>query len=245
MILEHLTRIEGLWQSSLASQRLQLALPSSSPATSIDTNLSNDDMMARSVSGIMPSVKPLVVGLGSKLSPSISISSVPKLHTTPALHLLQWPLIRDPVSESYNPQNLLHLEMTRERLRMTPSSSLDLTNAPLYVPDFFDHANVWYACMNSYTWERHHRAVLAQGLREGPVSYLVLLVLALGNASQAGSIAFVPADCKSPGLPYFAAAWYLLPSVMMRNSAIATQCMVLASAYLFYLVRPLEAWTML
>ncbi|KAF7515058.1 hypothetical protein PCG10_004057 [Penicillium crustosum] len=31
----------------------------------------------------------------------------------------------------------------------------------------------------------------------------------------------------------------------MRNTVVATQCMVMASAYLFYLVRPLEAWTLL
>ena len=47
------------------------------------------------------------------------------------------------------------------------------------------------------------------------------------------------------GLPYFAAAWALLPGLMTRNSVLSAQCTVLASAYLFYLVRPLEAWTLL
>lgn len=32
---------------------------------------------------------------------------------------------------------------------------------------------------------------------------------------------------------------------MMRNTVLSAQCTVLASAYLFYLVRPLEAWTLL
>jgi hypothetical protein len=32
---------------------------------------------------------------------------------------------------------------------------------------------------------------------------------------------------------------------MTRNSVLSAQCTVLASAYLFYLVRPLEAWTLL
>jgi hypothetical protein len=132
---------------------------------------------------------------------------------------------------------------------MTPSPTgvgvLDLANAPAYVRAFFSHANIWYACVNPYTWPRYYRTALGKGFQDGPVSCLVLLVLALGAASRNGSIAFIPKDTQAPGLAYFAAAWNLLPSVMMRNSAIATQCMVLASAYLFYLVRPLEAWTLL
>lgn len=186
-------------------------------------------------------------GLGSwDNSPrSISISTMPKVHTTPALHLLQWPLIRNLVSGPYDPQNLLQLEMAREPLRMVPNSGLDLVNGPAYIEAFFHHANVWYACVNPHTFNRHYKAAALQGLQEGPVSCLVLLVLALGNASRHGSIAIVPPDCEPPGLSYFAAAWALLPSVMMRNSATAAQCMVLASAYLFYLVRPLEAWTLL
>lgn len=170
---------------------------------------------------------------------------MPKVHTTPALHLLQWPLIRDLVSRPYDPQNLLQLEMAREPLQLTPNPGFDLANAPAYVRAFFGHANVWYACVNPYTWNRYYRTALGQGFQDGPVSCLVLLVLALGSASRHGSIAFIPADSKPPGLAYFAAAWTLLPSVMMRNSVIATQCMILASAYLFYLVRPLEAWTLL
>ena len=74
---------------------------------------------------------------------------------------------------------------------------------------------------------------------------MVLLVLALGSASHNGSIAFIPQSKEAPGFSYFAAAWNLLPSIMMRNSVSAAQCIVLASAYLFYLVRPLEAWTLL
>ncbi|PWY68062.1 hypothetical protein BO70DRAFT_366160 [Aspergillus heteromorphus CBS 117.55] len=32
---------------------------------------------------------------------------------------------------------------------------------------------------------------------------------------------------------------------MIRNSVLAAQCVILASAYLYYLARPLEAWTLL
>jgi hypothetical protein len=170
---------------------------------------------------------------------------MPKVHTTPALHLLQWPLIRDLIAGPYDPQNLLQLEMSREPLQMVPNAGLDLVNGQVYVEAFFHHANVWYACVNPRTFNRHYNTAVVQEFQEGPVSCLVLLVLALGKASRYGSIAFVPPDREPPGLAYFAAAWALLPSVMMRNSASAAQCMVLASAYLFYIVRPLEAWTLL
>lgn len=247
LILEHLTRIEGLLHSSLAAQGPhQLALSSTSPATSNDTGIGSEDPITR-MNGMSTSGRMTAVGLGSWANPppSISISTMPKVHSTPALHLLQWPLIRDLVSGPYDPQNLLQLEMAREPLRLNPNSGLDLANAPAYVQAFFNHANIWYACVNPYTWNRYYRTALAQEFQDGPVSCLVLLVLALGAASRSGSISFLPADHEPPGLPYFAAAWAILPSVMMRNSAIAAQCMILASAYLFYLVRPLEAWTLL
>lgn len=170
---------------------------------------------------------------------------MPKMHTTPALHLLQWPLIRDLVPGGYDPQQLLQLEMAREPLRLTPNSGFDLTNASSYAQAFFNYGNVWYACVNPYTWNRYYQSALAQGFQDGPMSCLVLLVLALGSASHNGSISLVSPDREPPGLPYFAAAWSFLPSIMMRNTVIAAQCMVMASAYLFYLVRPLEAWTLL
>ncbi|KAJ5630560.1 uncharacterized protein N7484_010660 [Penicillium longicatenatum] len=245
LILEHLVRIEGLLHASLSTPGPQSALSSNSPTTSHDTNLGNEDPGAKINNGA-PTWK-MSVGLASWANPpsSISISTMPRVHTTPGLHLLQWPLVRDLVLKPYGPQSLLQLEMAREPLRMTPNSGFDLGNVPTYVQAFFGHANVWYACVNPYSWNRYYRTALAQRFQEGPVSCLVLLVLALGCASREGSMAFVPPDCEPPGLPYFATAWSLLPSVMMRNSVMAVQCMVLASAYLFYLVRPLEAWNLL
>jgi hypothetical protein len=248
LILDQLARIENLLHSNLTNQTPLLALSTTSPATSNDTNIGSEDPLIRTSSSGLPVPGRLsAVGLGSWVNPpaSISISTMPKMHTTPALHLLQWPLIRDLVSGAYDPQHLLQLEMARESLRLTPNSGFDLTNASTYAQAFFTYGNVWYACVNPYTWNRYYQSALAQGFQEGPMSCLVLLVLALGSASHGGSISFVPVDREPPGLPYFAAAWSFLPSVMMRNTVIATQCMVLASAYLFYLVRPLEAWTLL
>ncbi|KAJ5447836.1 hypothetical protein N7445_002657 [Penicillium cf. griseofulvum] len=248
LILDHLARIESLLHSTLPNQGSHLAFSSTSPATSNDTTLGSDDPLTKTSSSGLPVHGRLsAVGLASWVNPptSLSISTMPKMHTTPALHLLQWPLIRDLVSGVYDPQHLLQLEMAREPLRLTPNSGFDLTNASTYAQAFFNYGNVWYACVNPYTWNRYYQSALAQGFQEGPMSCLVLLVLALGSASHSGSISFVSPDREPPGLPYFAAAWSFLPSVMMRNTVVAAQCMVMASAYLFYLVRPLEAWTLL
>ncbi|PGH14823.1 hypothetical protein AJ79_02839 [Helicocarpus griseus UAMH5409] len=246
LILEHLTRIEGMLHSSLVGQTSHLALSSTSPAASNGTGLSGDDILGKAPNLVSSVPGPIsVVGLGSWVSPPTSISTMPKMHTTPALHLLQWPLIRDLVSRPYDPQNLLQLEMAREPLRMGSTLSLDLANTATYVQSFFERVNVWYACVNPYNWTRYYRTALSQGFREGPESCIVLLVLALGSASNSGSISYIPPDKEPPGMAYFAAAWQLLPSLMMRNSVLSAQCMILASAYLFYLVRPLEAWTLL
>ncbi|OJJ50444.1 hypothetical protein ASPZODRAFT_56188 [Penicilliopsis zonata CBS 506.65] len=247
LILERLTRIEGLLQSSLAvqAQTTQFPLSSTSPTTSNDTNIGADEPVAKP-----PSITPIpgkvtVVGLGSWAHPPTSISTMPKVHTTPALHLLQWPLIRDLVSGPYDPQNLLQLEMAREPLRLISNTGIDMTNSPVYIRAFFERVNVWYACVNPYTWNRYYRTALSRRFKDGAESCVVLLVLALGSAGHHGSISFAPPDHEAPGLSYFAAAWKILPALTMRNSVLSAQCMILASAYLFYLVRPLEAWSML
>jgi len=241
-----LTRIEGLLQSSLIGKTAQLE-PSTTtpPAASNDTNRGGEDLVTKASNAVTNQGDMSAVELGPWVSPPANISVMPKVHTTPALHLLQWPLIRDLVSRPYDPQNLLQLEMSREPLRMRSTVSLDLSDAEMYVHAFFERANVWYACVNPYTWTRYYRTALSQGFREGPESCIVLLVLALGSASMGGSISRIPPDQEPPGMTYFAAAWSLLPSLMMRNSVLSAQCMLLASAYLFYLVRPLEAWTLL
>jgi len=184
------------------------------------------------------------IGVGTWSAPT-NISTMPKVHTNAALHLLQWPLIRDLVSRPYDPQILLQLEMNREPLQLSKNPHLDLSNTSAYIEAFFSKVNVWYAVVNPYNWQSHYRIALSNGFREGAESCVVLLVLALGQASCAGSISRVPHNEDPPGLQYFAAAWALLPGLMTRNSVLAAQCTVLASAYLFYLVRPLEAWTLL
>lgn len=241
LILEHLNRIEGLLQTNLANG---LGLATHSPAAS---NSTSDELLARSSNNMAAlGMIPPVNGLGTwNNTTNNNISTMPKTHTTPALHLLQWPMIRDLVSRPYDPQVLLQLEMAREPLVFGQSLGLDLSNTGAYVQAFFERVNVWYACVNPYNWTSYYRIALSHGFREGPESCVVLLVLALGHAGSAGSISQQPSDKDPPGLQYFAAAWALLPSLMTRNSMLSAQCQILAAAYLFYLVRPLEAWNLL
>jgi hypothetical protein len=241
--LEHLTRIEVLLQSNLVGQTSNLALSTGSPSVNGGTTISNDDVMNMQNGNNFVSMIP-ATGLGTWTTPT-NISTMPKVHTNAALHLLQWPLIRDLVSRPYDPQILLQLEMAREPLALSKTPCLDLSNTSAYIEAFFVKVNVWYACVNPFNWNNHYRIALSNGFREGPESCIVLLVLALGQASCSGSISRVVSNEDPPGLPYFAAAWALLPGLMTRNSVLSAQCTVLASAYLFYLVRPLEAWTLL
>lgn len=243
LILERLSRIEGLLQNNLITQTNQLSLTNGSPAVSSATALSSDELAAVSNHVNFVSMIP-VTGLGTWTAPT-NISTMPKVHTNAALHLLQWPVIRDLISRPYDPQILLQLEMSREVLELPKSLCMDLSNTSIYISAYFARVNVWYACVNPYSWPHHYRTALCNGFREGPESCVVLLVLALGQASMSGSISRIPLSEEPPGLSFFASAWALLPSLMTRNTVLSAQCMVLASAYLFYLVRPLEAWTLL
>ncbi|RDW90896.1 putative C6 finger domain protein [Aspergillus mulundensis] len=245
LIIERLTRIEGLLQTSLATQNSHFALSSTSPATSNGTNIGSDDAGAKASSHLAIPKGTSIAGLASWANPPTSISTMPRVHTTPALNLLNWPLIRELVARPYDSQTLLQLEMAREPLRMTPPVAFDLSRATAYIESFFERVNVWYACVSPYTWARYYNTAISLSFREGPESCVVLLVLALGCAAECGSIALVSTDRDPPGLSFFRAAWNILPSVMMRNSVVAAQCIIMAAAYLFYLVRPLEAWTLL
>jgi hypothetical protein len=128
LIIERLNRIEGLLQSTLVGQATHFPLSSTSPTTSNDTNVGSDDAVTKASTIAAVSGRTSVAGLGSWVNPPTSISTMPKVHTTPALHLLQWPLIRDLVAGPYDPQTLLQLEMAREPLRFPSAAGFDLSN---------------------------------------------------------------------------------------------------------------------
>ncbi|KAK6503234.1 hypothetical protein TWF481_008263 [Arthrobotrys musiformis] len=242
LILEHLNRIESLLQNALPSTPPGSGMAmSASPAISHSTNLSGDGRMAQLNIGMSNN---LASGMGAWANIH-NISSMPKNHSTPALNLLQWPKINHLVSLPYSPETLLQVELDRPPLQFNTSMNLDLSNTNAYVQAYFERVNVWYAVVNPYNWTSLYKTALSQGFRTGPESCVVLLVLALGQASTRGSISRVPIHEDPPGMSYFSAAWALLPSLMTRTTMLSAQCMILTSAYLFYLVRPLEAWTLL
>ncbi|RYP51984.1 hypothetical protein DL768_002780 [Monosporascus sp. mg162] len=247
LILERLNRIESLLQINLVNNHANgIHISHDSPPISNGTTLSGDHLLVQNSSGNFVSIIPNG-GLGTWTSATgTNISTMPKVHTNAALHLLQWPLIRDLVQRPYDPQIILQLEMAREPLHsLAKTPCVDLSNTNAYIEAYFERVNVWYACVNPYTWRSHYRTALSTGFREGAESCIVLLVLALGQASLRGSISRIVPQEDPPGLQYFTAAWSLLPGMMTANTVLAAQCHLLAAAYLFYLVRPLEAWNLL
>lgn len=248
LILEQLSRIEGLLHSNLAAPVTVGALAGPiSPATSNTASTGPEDGMAKrlsTTSGTVPTANPLPLnGFGTW---SANISTMPKSHTTPALHLLQWPVIKDLISRPCDPQVLMQLEMSRPPLDFGSHYSLDFSNITPYVHSFFDRVNVWYAVVNPHVWHSHYRTAISQGFRSGAESCICLLVLALGQAGHYGqSISRIPHNSPPAGMSYFAAAWSLLPNLITRNDILSAQCHVLAAAYMMYLVRPLEAWNLL
>ncbi|XWW95430.1 hypothetical protein V2A60_003389 [Cordyceps javanica] len=258
MIIEQLNRIEGMLQANMSQQRSRgsNATNPSQPSPAISGSAA---AAAASMSPNGPLTTPNGTeapvpiirsgGLGtwpSGAAAGTNISTMPKCHTNAALHLLQWPLIRDLVPRQYDPQILVQLEMEREPLPLLAKTpAVDLSNTQAYVEAYFAKVNVWYACVNPYTWRAQYRKALSNGFREGPESCVVLLVLALGQASLGGHISRRPRGQDPPGMPYFTAAHALLPGMLTASSAVAAQCHLLAAAYLFYLARPLEAWSLL
>ncbi|KAA8895256.1 hypothetical protein FN846DRAFT_911988 [Sphaerosporella brunnea] len=241
LILEHLNRIETLLHNALPSPSHMAMQGAASPAVSATTGLSDDALMRSTLNLTNAGTGGNQPGMGTWTN----FSSMPKSHSTPALNLLQWPKICQLVSRPYSPQHLLQLELNRTPLQLDASLTLDLSNTAAYVQAFFERVNVWYACVNPYNWTSYYRTALSQGFRSGAESCIVLLVLALGNASTRGSLSRISPDEDPPGMSYFSAAWALLPSLMTRTTMMSAQCMILTAAYLFYIVRPLEAWTLL
>lgn len=242
LILEHLDRLDIFVRSSLGALMRESGL-------NIDPFLASNGSMSRDGMEIRGGTHPMD-GFGSAQNGGSeihreSICSMSKVPTHPTLHLLGWPKLQELVSQSYDPQLLLQMEMKRKPLEVPISLSLDLDNKEELIQSFFEDANVWYACVNPATWSFTYSTAKSHHFREVPESCLVLLVLALGSTSSAGKLAQMPRDEEPPGMQYFSAAWGLMPILMTSHDIIASQCIVLASGYLFYLVRPFEAWTLL
>ncbi|KFH42960.1 Quinic acid utilization activator-like protein [Hapsidospora chrysogenum ATCC 11550] len=253
LILERLNRIETLLQMNMTGGHGANGVNVNSDSPSLSNNgttLSGENVLlggnVSNNNGIVSVIPNGGFGTWTAQQTTTNINTMPKQHTNAAMHLLQWPLIRDLVSRPYDPQILLQLEMAREPLHsLTKTPCVDLSNTQAYIEAYFERVNIWYACVNPYAWRSQYRTALSNGFREGPESCIVLLVLALGQASLRGSISRIVPQEDPPGMQYFTAAWSLLPGMMTSNTVLAAQCHLLAAAYLFYLVRPMEAWNLL
>ena len=159
-----------------------------------------------------------------------------------AFNPFELPQVKEVFSHTLHPQQLLDEELAREAFHVGDSLSLELHENPAIVQAFFDTINIWYACVNPATWPVTYQTAASGHFREGPESCLVLLVLALGKAGTAGDSS---SSHEAAGMQYFSAAWSLIPSLVINQSLISLQCIVLASVYLLYLSRPVEAWTLL
>lgn len=244
MILDRLTHIEGLLQSGFSG--LLAPLRSISPPLIPASLIASDDAVSTHTASTTASA------MNSSFFPTpysttqtTSISTIPRIHSTATLNLLQWPVVQTLVPMGSERSLLLRLEMTRSPLELR-TRPLDLSNAAQYIQTFFEKVNVWYACVDPATWHHSFERAMLSGCQTGSDSCLVLLVLALGQAAHSGSsMSRIPSDSIEPGIDYFATAWKIIPSLLMVNDTPATQCLVLAAAYLMFLVRPLEAWNLL
>ncbi len=241
--MDDLDKMKVFLQATLGGDRKAAVVNMDSPETSDIVQGSRENTMVRNIGGNDGGYgAPRTVERGP-----IPINFLPpnKLHTTSALNLLRWPKIEGFVSRPPNPQILLQIELIREPIHIDPPLSLDLEETSILVQAFFERVNIWYACVNPYDWVAYYQKAQSVLFREGPESCVVLLVLALGSASLDNSVTQPPKGSDSSGVSYFSAAWSLLPSLITSNSIVPLQCSILAAAYLFYLVRPLEAWTLI
>ncbi|KAG5980158.1 hypothetical protein E4U55_004346 [Claviceps digitariae] len=249
LILEHLNRIENILHKNFdaADQTTGVQASQIFPSMSNNNAMSGDPALFPGSRHTNSAIHSGGSGTWTASVPvETNISTMPRCHTNATMHLLLWPLVRDLVSRPYNPQVLLQLEMAREPLHiLTKTPDVNLSNAPSYIEAFFNRVNIWYACISPLMWPSQYRTALSNQFRQGPESCVVLLVLALGEASLRGSISEIAPLENPPGMQYFMAAWSLLAGMITTNNVLVAQCHLLAAAYLFYLVRPLEAWNLL
>lgn len=247
LILEELHRIKELLQDRLGPAATTTPPQRQTTLVASPVAPSTEDVYGRQhhVNLVVNSQSPAVDG--PVTSNASNISTMPKTHSTPALHLLQWPVLQDLASRPCDPQVLMELEMARTSLDLSMLESFDQlrNDLPFFAQAFFAKVNTWYAFVNPNKWHTCLQVADASKLQDGAESCMVLLVGALGAAAQSGSISDIPEGQRAPGMDYFAAAYWLLQKLTLRNDVVSAQCHILAAAYLLYLVRPLEAWNLL
>lgn len=193
---------------------------------------------AASVSGMEHRVAPMQVPDG-RAGPIRNSGSLSRLA------LDQWPKLREMTIGPYSTAALQEIESQRHLLPPDASLSLDFTDKDSLVGPFFDVINHALPLIDENVWPQIHESAKRVDYREGLDSCLVLLVLALGAASSKGPIASLPTNAEVPGLPYFRSAFQLLSLTLTDKSPVAIQCTVLATFYYLYLLRPMEAYSLI
>ncbi|KAK9452939.1 hypothetical protein V1511DRAFT_123880 [Dipodascopsis uninucleata] len=262
LILEKLEHIEGLLRNTLREQQENEKLPdipefklnptniqhiivSSAENTAANNTQSSPSWNQSNDTSSLSHASPV----SSKLSTdklSDYVFSIPENHSTPWLHLLNLPKIArflsSPAPSALTP---LDFESSRLPLQVNPNVLLDLSNVQPLVTSFFREVNPFFAIISPFSWQSYYSIALSNGFRSGPESIIVLIVLALGESSRRESISLVPKDERIPGYDFFSCAWPLISSAILSNTIENAQALMLATAYLIYLVRPVEAWTLL
>ena len=238
MILERLDRIEGFLQSSWSgpsSATGSVSIPPQRGTTAIVSNggIPEDRFGAPQNGGF--AARTAVMLPTARPEDQISLMRP----------IFDWPKIQDLIAQPYDLHAMLQLELEKDPLELDASLSLEYKNNPTLVQAYFDNVNTWYACVDPYDWNRIYEKASISEYREGAESCLVLLVLALGAVSYSRNISTSVANVEPLGMPFFSAAWGLLPTLTVSHDVIASQCTILASVYFCYLARPLEAWTLL
>ena len=196
----------------------------------------------RHIQGDASRSDPVVNGMKTmNIHPAIASS----MDAPAASSLRQIPRVHDLTSKQHAPDFLLQSELTRPLQDFREPDSLDFTQTSTTVRIFFDNVHPWLGIIDPTSWPSCYDLAQSQGFREGAESCLVLLVLALGSICYGNDVLDRPPDAEQPGMQYFCAAWAILSRLTLVRSTVSLQCAILASAYLMYSMRPLDAWNLL
>ncbi|KAK9363308.1 hypothetical protein V1504DRAFT_437829 [Lipomyces starkeyi] len=229
LILEKLGQIESILQTSLEKEQLQTQVIKQLSLQQQQLQENLQEQQTHHLSGIITD--------GSDHSQRLSTSTIAQSSPELSHEFLS--------SSTPSLVSPLSLETNRPPLQLNPNVLLDLSHIQPFVTSFFKNVNPFYAIVSPFSWQSYYRIALSRGFRAGPESVIVLLVLALGEASMEESLTLCRPNSPIPGLKFFASSWPLVTNILISNSIIDAQALMLTSAYLFYLVRPLEAWTIL
>ena len=102
---------------------------------------------------------------------------------------------------------------------------------------FFDRIYIWYPILDKRTFAEDFLAANKQGLTNSSSSCLILLVSAIGAL-----VYNVQNGIDDEALEYAGLAFQMLHLIMMDNTLIAIQCLILYGVYYLLLIKPVQAY---